>query len=126
MGMSDQINKLLTTAFAVLAAAILMSSSAVAEKRIALVIGNSSYRNVASLPNPANDAAVVAAMFRAAHFDLVETRVDVGIAELRRAIGEFSDAASNADIAVVYFAGHGIEIDGTNYLIPVDAKLARD
>jgi len=97
-----------------------------ADKRVALVIGNSSYRNVASLPNPVNDASAMVETFKAARFDVVELRRDVGIGDLRRAIGDFAGTAADADIAVVYFAGHGIEVDGTNYLIPVDAHLARD
>ena len=97
-----------------------------AEKRVALVIGNSAYQNVARLPNPANDAAAVAALLKGARFDVVEARADLGIAGLRRAVGDFADIAAGADIAVVYYAGHGMEVDGTNYLIPVDARLARD
>src|SRR5262249_15679129 len=59
-------------------------------------------------------------------FDVIERRSDVGIAAMRRAIGDFSDIATDADIAIVYYAGHGIEVDGVNYLIPTDARLARD
>src|SRR5262249_20931014 len=59
-------------------------------------------------------------------FDVVEARQDLGVAELRRTVREFAAAASDADIAVVYFAGHGIEVGGTNFLIPVDARLLTD
>jgi uncharacterized caspase-like protein len=97
-----------------------------ADKRVALVIGNSAYRNVARLTNPANDAIAISELFRSAHFDNVRLQLDLGIADLRRAISEFADLASDADVAVVYYAGHGIEMDGTNYLIPTDAKFARD
>jgi formylglycine-generating enzyme required for sulfatase activity/uncharacterized caspase-like protein len=97
-----------------------------AEKRIALVIGNSAYLNEPGLRNPANDAAAMVDLFKAARFDVVEPRRDVGNAALRRAIRDFADSAHNADIAVVYYSGHGIEVDGTNYLIPVDARLERD
>ena len=103
----------------------LTSSIASATPRVALVIGNSSYTNVPPLPNPANDASAIADLFKAAGF-AVELRRNVGIAELRRAISDFAEVAAEADIAIVYFAGHGIEVDGNNYLIPVDAKLARD
>ncbi len=105
---------------------LLAFTSAHAERRVALVVGNSAYGNVASLPNASNDADAVAKALRGARFDVVELRPNLGIRELRRAVGDFADAAANADIALVYYAGHGIEIDGTNYLIPVDAKLARD
>lgn len=97
-----------------------------ADRRIALVIGNSAYANVSRLPNARKDAEAVAAMLRGARFEVVETKVDLGVRDLRRAVGDFAEAARDADIAVVYYAGHGIEVDGTNYLIPVDAKLARD
>jgi uncharacterized caspase-like protein len=65
-------------------------------------------------------------LFKSAHFEAVRLALDLGIADLRRAISEFADLASDADIAVVYYAGHGIEMDGTNYLIPIDARFARD
>src|SRR6266481_6063993 len=111
-----------------LAAALLLlvCQPAFAEKRVALVLGNSAYQNVARLPNPVNDGAVIAATLKNASFDVVEERHDLTAAETRRALRDFADRARDADIAVVYYAGHGIEVDGTNYLIPVDAKLERD
>ena len=112
--------------FAMLSAAQFAASAALADKRVALVLGISAYQHVAKLPNPSNDADAMAALFRKAGFDVVETKRDVGIADLRRAVGDFSDKAQDADVAVVFFAGHGIEVDGTNYLVPADAKLARD
>jgi uncharacterized caspase-like protein len=96
------------------------------QKRVALVIGNSSYANVKALPNPTNDATAVADMFRDAGFDTVDARLNLGANDMRRAIRDFSDKARDADVAVVFYAGHGIEIDGTNYLLPVDASLERD
>ena len=81
---------------------------------------------MAKLPNPVNDARAVAALLRGAGFDVVESRFDLDAASLRRAMGDFTDIANEADVAVVYYAGHGIEVDGNNYLIPVDAVLARD
>jgi hypothetical protein len=102
------------------------SHPALAEKRVALVIGNSAYQNVARLTNPANDALAMTATLKDAGFDLVEIRRDLKISEMRRALRDFSDRARDADVAVVYYAGHGIEVDGTNYLIPVDAVLERD
>src|SRR5438445_10289275 len=111
-----------------LAAALLLGvcQPAFAEKRVALVLGNSAYQNVARLPNPVNDGTVIAATLKNAGFDIVEERHDLPAAETRRALRDFADRARDADIAVVYYAGHGIEVDGTNYLIPVDAKLERD
>jgi hypothetical protein len=112
----------------VLAAAILATTavSAFAEKRIALIIGNSAYKNVARLQNPANDAAVVADMFRSAGFETVESRLNLTVSELRKTLREFGNKSRDADVAVVYYAGHGIELDGNNYLIPVDATLETD
>src|SRR2546427_3466196 len=108
------------------AALLLLAEPAFAEKRVALVLGNSAYQNVAQLPNPANDSAKIAATLKDAGFDVVDSRHDLPAAETRRALRDFADRARDADIAVVYYAGHGIEVDGTNYLIPVDAKLERD
>lgn len=112
--------------FVMLSVAQFAASSAFAGKRVALVLGISAYQHVAKLPNPSNDADAMAALFRKSGFDVVETKRDVGIADLRRAVGDFSDKVQDADVAVVFFAGHGIEVDGTNYLVPADAKLARD
>jgi hypothetical protein len=101
-------------------------TSAFADKRVALTIGNSAYKNVPQLSNPVRDAAAVAALLRGSGFDVVEARTNLGVAEMRRAVSDFSDMVSDADIAVVYYAGHGIEVDGSNYMIPVDAVLKRD
>jgi hypothetical protein len=81
-------------------------SSAFAEKRVALVIGNSDYRKVARLSNPVNDAAAIAAMLRAAGFDLVESRLNLGAGEMRRALRDFGTETRDADMAVVYYASH--------------------
>ncbi|MCK1629599.1 caspase family protein [Bradyrhizobium sp. 162] len=105
---------------------LLISQPALADKRVALVIGNSAYRNVAKLSNPANDAAAVAAMFKSAGFDSVDSKLDLSASEMRKTLREFGSRARDADVAVIYYAGHGIELDGTNYLIPVDATLETD
>ena len=112
----------------VFAAVILATTnaSAYAEKRVALVIGNSAYKSVAKLKNPANDAGAVAGMFKRAGFDTVDSRLDLNVVEMRRALREFGNKARDADVAVIYYAGHGIELDGTNYLIPTDATLETD
>jgi uncharacterized caspase-like protein len=108
------------------AAFLLVSGPALAEKRVALVLGNSAYRNVAPLTNPVNDSARIATTLKEAGFDVVDSRRDLPAAETRRALRDFADRARDADIAVVYYAGHGIEVDGANYLIPIDARLERD
>jgi hypothetical protein len=104
----------------------LANQPALAGKRVALIIGNSNYQNVAPLTNPANDATAITDMFRKASFDLVESRRDLKAQEMRRALRDFGDKARGADIAVIYFAGHGLEVDGVNYALPVDAALERD
>ena len=104
----------------------LFPNSAFADKRVALVIGNSAYENVSKLPNPARDANSISQMFKNAGFDTVIMEHDVGNLAFKRAIRKFEDASADADIAVVFYAGHGIEIQGVNYLVPVDAKLASD
>ena len=105
---------------------LLLCQPAFAEKRVALVLANSAYQNVAPLTNPVNDGTVMAATLKDAGFDVVDFRRDLPAAETRRALRDFADRARDADIAVVYYAGHGIEVDGANYLIPVDARLERD
>jgi uncharacterized caspase-like protein len=112
--------------FFFIAALLLVCQPASAEKRVALVLGNSNYKNAAVLPNPVNDAAAVAATLKGAGFDIVDSRLDLSAADMRRALRDFADQARDSDLAVVYYAGHGIEIDGTNYLIPTDATLQRD
>ena len=104
---------------------LLACAPALADKRVALVIGNSSYQKVAKLVTPANDAVAVADMLKAAGFDSVETRLDGTYADMRRALRELSEKSRDADVAVVYYAGHAGHIGGTNYLIPVDATLER-
>src|SRR5205823_13630543 len=84
------------------------------------------YKNVAKLANAANDAALVGGMFRKAGFDTVDVKLDLNVVDTRKALREFGGKARDADVAVIYYAGHGIELDGTNYLIPTDAALETD
>ena len=102
------------------------SQPAFAEKRVALVLGNSAYQNVNRLANPANDSGAISETLKSAGFDVVDLKRDLKVADMRRALRDFSDKVRDADVAVVYYAGHGMEIDGTNYVIPVDAVLERD
>jgi uncharacterized caspase-like protein len=105
---------------------VLTCQPAFAEKRVALVLSNAAYQNVAPLPNPVNDGALIAATLKDAGFDMVDFRRDLSAVETRRVLRDFADRTRDAEIAVVYYAGHGIEVDGGNYLIPVDARLERD
>jgi uncharacterized caspase-like protein len=100
--------------------------TALTGNRIALVIGNSTYKSVPALANPARDADTMAASFRSAGFKTVQLRNDLTREKLTDALQDFAAEADKADWAVVYFAGHGLEVNGTNYLIPVDARLAAD
>src|SRR4051812_33166465 len=108
------------------AAAALFATAAAAERRVALVIGNSAYKNAATLSNTINDSTAIAALFKSVGFEVVISRNDLGVVDFKRSVREFLITAENADMAVVYYAGHGIEISGTNYLVPVDARLSRD
>lgn len=112
---------------AVVLAVLLAALPALAQQRVALVVGNGAYRAVPRLANPAADAAAIAGALRAAGFstELVRDSAKDGMeAALRR----FGVAAEGAELAVFYFAGHGIQVGGENYLLPVDARLshARD
>lgn len=110
---------------AILAMALSCGLACADAKRVAMVVGNSSYQNVPQLPNPSRDAGAVSQMFKDAGFDVTLVS-NVGNLDFKRAIRKFETEADQADIAVIYYAGHGIEISGTNYLIPTDARLASD
>jgi hypothetical protein len=113
--------------FALFIIALLVTCSpAHAEKRVALVIGNSAYKSVPRLTNPANDANLIGGMLKRAGFDAVDVKQDMSAADMRKALREFGGKTRDADVAVVYYAGHGIEVDGTNYLVPTDAMLETD
>jgi hypothetical protein len=94
-----------------------------AERRVALVIGNSSYRTVATLPNPAADARLISDTLLSLGFFVVggSARLDLDKAGFDAALQEFSTDLVGADVALFYYAGHGLETHGLNYLVPVDA-----
>ena len=96
-----------------------------AADRIALMIGNSVYEHVTPLPNPGNDAADLGAALRRLGFE-VTTVPDAGLADLNYALRQFARRSSGVEVALVFYAGHGMEMDGVNYLVPVDARLERD
>jgi uncharacterized caspase-like protein len=93
-------------------------------RRVALVIGNADYRNASRLKNPQHDADVIAASLRAIGFETVTVANDATRERMIDALRTFSSEAAKADWAVVYYSGHGMEVNGTNYLVPVDARLA--
>jgi hypothetical protein len=96
-----------------------------AENRVALVVGNSAYRHVPALADPSQDAKALSAAFKRLGFS-VKTVLDANLDQLRRAVLEFGRRARGSDMAVIYFAGHGMEMNGENWLFPVDADLKSD
>jgi tetratricopeptide (TPR) repeat protein len=108
----------------VVPAQLQQSTTASQGRRIALVIGNSDYRNVIKLINAKKDAELIAASLRNIGFASVTNVIDASRAKLLDALHAFAEDTKTADWAVVYYAGHGVEVGGTNYLIPIDAKIA--
>jgi uncharacterized caspase-like protein len=104
----------------------LQMAPASAEKRVALVIGNSAYQHTRPLPNPKSDAEAIARLLGENGFADVTLKSDLDYRTMREVVRSFGEAAREADIALVYYGGHGIEVAGENYLVPVDAKLVRD
>ena len=100
-------------------------SVATADGRVALVIGNSAYAAIGELPNPGNDAADVGAALGRLGFAVTTVR-DADQARFNEALQAFTRESVGADVALVFYAGHGLEMDGVNYLVPVDAQLERD
>lgn len=94
----------------------------IAEKRLALVFGISEYANKTSLENPVNDANLMEATLKELGFDVIK-RTNVGLDEMKMAVREFSRKLSEYNVALFYYAGHGIQTEGVNYLIPADAML---
>ncbi len=117
-----------TRASALVAAAVVAAwaGDVSALNRVALVIGNSNYVNEPHLVNPSRDAQAVADALRKAGFESVKEITDADVVTLNHALHDFQDQALGSDVAVLYYAGHGLELNGKNYLIPVDAKLKAD
>jgi len=101
---------------------LLLSADAEPARRVALVIGNGTYAEAGTLANPVNDALDIADKLRSIGFEVIEGN-DLGKRELERSIGEFSDALEGAGVGLFYYAGHGLQVDGRNYIVPVDARL---
>jgi formylglycine-generating enzyme required for sulfatase activity len=102
---------------------LLASQAAMAGKRVALVVGNAKYAYAGTLANPVNDASDMAAALKGAGFTVV-SGIDLDKPALEKKIREFASALSNADTAVFFYAGHGLQVAGTNYIVPVDAELS--
>jgi tetratricopeptide (TPR) repeat protein len=110
----------------VVSAAVAKATAAKQGRRVALVIGNSAYTAIPALTNPRRDAEKVASSLRAIGFDTVTVASDASREKLMETLRSFAAAADKSDWAMVYYAGHGIEVNGINYLVPVDAKLTSD
>jgi uncharacterized caspase-like protein len=95
------------------------------ETRHALVIGNGAYQHARELGNPRNDAAAIAAKLASLGFAVIQ-REDATLREMRAAVREFVQSVPKGGVALVYYAGHGVQIKGTNYLIPVDAQMSQE
>jgi hypothetical protein len=105
------------------AATLLVSANAaMADRRVAFVVGNGAYKNVAALPNPAVDAKSMAKLLRNVGFDVVEGS-NLTRDKMTEKLLDFGKKAEGADVALFFYAGHGIAVNGTNYLLPVDADL---
>ena len=96
-----------------------------AETRVALVVGNSAYKETVALANPMQDARDMAVALKAAGFDVVET-LDADKRAFDGALRAFTDKLAKADVALFFYAGHGLQVGAQNYLVPVDAKLERE
>ena len=107
---------------------LILCSPAAAEKRVALVIGNSAYQNIARLDNPKNDAVLMADTLGKLGFALINggAQLDLEKASLDNAIQNFGRQIQGADVALFYYAGHGVQISGANYLVPVNANPTRE
>src|ERR1700753_4185707 len=101
---------------------VFAADAAKADKRVAFVVGNGAYKNVAQLPNPPIDAKAMAAVLRNVGFDVVEG-TNLTRDSMTEKLLDFGKKAQGADVAVFYYAGHGIAVSGTNYLLPVDADI---
>ena len=95
------------------------------EKRVALVIGNSAYQNTPPLANPKNDANEMGKVLKRVGFD-VDVVVDATKSQMDQALRRFGNKLDGSNAAVFYYAGHGIQVDGVNYILPVDASLKNE
>jgi uncharacterized caspase-like protein len=111
---------------ALIALILSTEASPVFAQRVALVIANSRYVHATALKNPGSDGQLIAASLRRAGFTSVDVRLDLNKSALETELRNFGKKSDGAEVALIYYAGHGIEAGGQNYIIPVDAKLERD
>ncbi len=101
---------------------VIIVSPAAAERRLALIIGNAAYEHASPLANPVNDAKSVAATLKSAGFDVI-LGIDLTKGSFDKTLRDFARKLGEADVALLFYAGHGLQVGGRNYLVPVDAKL---
>ncbi|MBR1154853.1 caspase family protein [Bradyrhizobium sp. JYMT SZCCT0428] len=120
--------KVWTFAALALLLSLMPAAPAAAEKRIALVVGNSAYQNVPRLDNPRNDATLMASTLAGLGFTLVGGRaqLDLDKSAMDTAVQNFGRQVQGADVALFYYAGHGVQVAGSNYLVPVGANPTRE
>jgi len=99
---------------------------AAAERRVALVIGNSAYEHTSPLANPRNDATDISSALKRLGFEVVAGSVDLDKRSLERKIREFTTTLAGADVALFFYAGHAVQVGDQNYLVPIDARLATE
>jgi hypothetical protein len=116
------LQRLLTLFLICLTLGLGLRSAASAERRIALVIGNSAYKQVPTLDNPVNDATDLAAQLGRLGFDVLRG-TDLDYAGMRDIVRRFGEKLTTADVALMFYAGHGLQVAGKNYLVPVDARI---
>lgn len=126
-GFSGCARKLRALVAAVPLFSLIFAAPALADKRVALVIGNSAYQNVNRLPNPKNDAALMAKTLAGLGFTLIGggAQVNLDKAALDKAVQRFGRQIEGAKVALFYYAGHGVQVGGENYLVPIDANPTR-
>jgi len=111
-----------TTLLLLMFCAITLTFTQTGEKKIALVIGNANYQHGGKLKNPVNDANLMAKTLQDKGFTVIK-KTDASLAEMQIATEDFNQKIKNYDVALFYYAGHGVQVDGNNYLVPVDADL---
>jgi uncharacterized caspase-like protein len=118
------VRRALVTLFVILVC--IAAAAQAAERRVALVIGNSAYHHADPLANPVRGARAIAGKLREIGFAEVMVETDRGVEAMPRVLRAFGGLAAGADIAVVFYAGHGISVDGQSWLVPIDAELAHE
>ena len=107
------------------AAALVLVQPAAAQKRVALIVGNSAYAHAGPLTNPANDAADMAAALKEVGIEVI-LGLDLDKRAFDMKVRDFAGALAGADTGIFFYAGHGLQVGGRNYLVPVDAQLQNE